>query len=70
MRNEVKETLQYFLKIHAEKKEVAIEPVLYPIVVNLVSKDGTKVYNKAIWEELKATVEGNYDEKNPMSITH
>jgi hypothetical protein len=65
---EVEHTLQYFLKLKTEKKEVTLEPVLYPIVLNLVaqSKRPDKEISVAeIWEQLRFTIEGHYDEKKP-----
>jgi hypothetical protein len=60
--------LQYFLKLKSEKKEITLEPVLYPIVLNLVaqSKRPDKEISVAeIWEQVRATIEGHYDEKKP-----
>jgi hypothetical protein len=66
--SEVEATLQYFLKLKSEKKEITLEPVLYPIVVNLVaqSKRPDKEISVAeIWEQIRADIEGYYDEKKP-----
>ena len=60
--------MQYFLKLKSEKKEITLEPVLYPIVLNLVaqSKRPDKEISVAeIWEQVRATIEGHYDEKKP-----
>src|SRR6187200_1424952 len=53
---EVESTLQYFLKLKSEKKEITLEPILYPIVLNLVvqSKRPDKEITVAeIWEQLR-----------------
>lgn len=65
---EVESTLQYFLKLKSEKKEITLEPILYPIVLNLVvqSKRPDKEITVAeIWEQLRLTIDGHYDEKKP-----
>jgi hypothetical protein len=62
---EIESTLQYFLDTKSEKKEITLEPILHPIVTNLVSRDGNEVSNKAIWEEIKNIIDGHYDEKKP-----
>jgi hypothetical protein len=62
---EIEATLQYFLNLRTEKKEITLEPVLHPIVAKLVSKNGNEISVKAVWEELKDTIEGHYDEKKP-----
>lgn len=66
--SEVETTLQYFLRLKNEKKEVTLEPVLYPIVLNLVAQSKMpykEITVSEIWDTLKATVEGYYDEKRP-----
>ena len=65
---EVEATLQYFLKLKTEKKEITLEPVLYPIVLNLVaqsSRPDKEISVAEIWEQLRAIIEGHYDEKKP-----
>ena len=66
--SEVETTLQYFLKLKTEKKEITLEPLLYPIVLNLVaqsSRPDKEISVAEIWEQVRATIEGHYDEKKP-----
>jgi hypothetical protein len=66
--SEVEATLQYFLKLKTEKKEITLEPVLYPIVLNLVAQScrpDKEISVAEIWEQLRATIDGHYDEKKP-----
>jgi hypothetical protein len=64
--NEVEATLQYFLNLRTEKKEITLEPILHRVVTNLVNRYGTELYVKAIWDELRASIsDGYYDEKKP-----
>jgi hypothetical protein len=62
---EVEITLQTFLNLRTEKKEITLEPVLHPIVANLVSENGTEVSVAMIWEALKNAIDGHYDDKKP-----
>lgn len=64
--NEVEATLQYFLNLRTEKKEITLEPILHRVVTNLVNRYGTQLYVKTIWDELRASIpDGYYDEKKP-----
>jgi hypothetical protein len=65
VQKEVETTLQNFLNLRAEKKEITLEPILHPIVARLVSEEGNEIYVKRIWEEIKVTIEGYSDEKKP-----
>jgi hypothetical protein len=63
---EVEATLQNFLNLRAEKKEITLEPILHPKVARLVSQNGNEIYVKQIWEEIKQTITEEYsDEKKP-----
>jgi hypothetical protein len=65
---EVEGTLRYFLKLKAEKKEITLEPILYPIVLNLFAQSerpDKEIPVAEIWEQLKLTIDGHYDEKKP-----
>ena len=62
----VEATLQKFLDLRAEKKEITLEPVIYPIVANLVSQShNNEVYVKDIWDELKIKIAGISDQNKP-----
>jgi len=64
--NEVEATLQYFLNLRTEKKEITLEPILHRVVANLVNRFGIELYVKTIWEELRTSIpDGYYDEKKP-----
>ena len=54
-----------FLESRAEKKEITLEPILHPIVARLVSEEGNEISVKRIWEEIKETIQGYFDEKRP-----
>jgi hypothetical protein len=64
---EVEETLQYFLNQRNEKKDTMLEPVLHPIVTQLISTNGTnEIYVKEIWEVIvTGGLGGVYEEKKP-----
>jgi hypothetical protein len=62
---EVETTLQNFLNLRTEKKEITLEPILHPIISNLISKEGNEISVGLIWEELKDTIGGSADEKKP-----
>jgi hypothetical protein len=64
--NEVETTLQYFLNLRTEKKEITLEPILHRVVTNLVNRHGNELYVKTIWDELRTSIlDGYYDEKKP-----
>ena len=66
VQKEVETTLQTFLNLRAEKKEITLEPILHPIVTRLVSEEGSEISVKRIWEKIKETItEGYFDEKRP-----
>ena len=65
VQKEVETTLQTFLNLRAEKKEITLEPILHPIVARLVSEEGNEISVKRIWEEIKETIQGYFDEKRP-----
>lgn len=62
---EVESTLQNFVNLRTEKKEITLEPILHPIVSKLVSEEGSEIYVKQIWAAIKETIEGYSDEKKP-----
>ncbi len=63
---DVKSALQEFLDTKNQRKSNLIEAALHPIIVNLVSAFGEKVYNSTIWDRITAgAIEGHYDEKKP-----
>ena len=64
--NEVEATLQYFLNLRTEKKEITLEPILHRVVSRIVNNHGNELYVKTIWDELRASIQdGYYDEKKP-----
>ena len=66
IQKEVEETLQYFLNQRNEKKDAMLEPVLHPIVTELISKGKTnEIYVKDIWEIIINNLGGLYDQKKP-----
>jgi hypothetical protein len=62
---EIETTLQAFLNLRNEKKEITLEPILHPIISNLVSEHGNEISVKQIWGAIKETIEGYCDEKRP-----
>ena len=59
-------TLQYFLNLRTEKKEITLEPILHHVVTNLVNRYGNELYVKTIWDELRTSItDGYYDDKKP-----
>ena len=63
---EVEQTLQYFLNLKSDKKEITIEPVLHQVVRKLVNEYGYTLYVKTIWDQLRASIQdGYYDDKKP-----
>ena len=64
--SEVERTLQTFLdRKNKQKKNISIEPVVYGIVVNLVSRLGKVVSTSQMWNSIKANIEGYADDKRP-----
>ena len=64
--SEVENTLQAFLdRKNKQKKNTAIEPVIYGIVVDLVSRLGNVVSTSQVWHAIKDSIPGSYDEKKP-----
>ena len=53
------------MNLRAEKKETTLEPILHPRVTRLVSEEGNEIYVKRIWEVIKETIQGYFDEKRP-----
>lgn len=63
---EVKSTLQMFLdRKNKRKKNTAIEPVIYGIVLDLVSRLGKTISTSQVWHAIKDSIPGSYDEKKP-----
>jgi hypothetical protein len=62
---EVETTLQNFLNLRTEKKEITLEPILHPIVSGLVTEYGNELYVKTIWDTIKEVIGGYSDEKRP-----
>ena len=64
--SEIETTLQYFLNLRTEKKEITLEPILHRVVSRLVNNHGNELYVKTIWDELRASIpDGYYDDKRP-----
>jgi hypothetical protein len=56
---EVEISLQSFLNLRTEKKEIALEPVLFPIINGLVSGIRNKeIYAKDIRQKIKEEIAG------------
>ena len=51
---EIRSALKEFLDAKNQKKSNLIEAALHPIIVNLVSTLGEKVYSSSIWNRIKA----------------
>jgi hypothetical protein len=74
---EVETTLQSFLNLRNEKKEITLEPILHPIITNLISerskqreefgepKNPNEIFVKEIWDSIKGTIQGYSDERRP-----
>jgi hypothetical protein len=64
--DEVKPTLQIFLdRKNKRKKNTAIEPVIYGIILDLVSRLGKTISTSQVWHAIKDSIPGTYDEKKP-----
>lgn len=65
--DEVKSTLQAFLdRKNKRKKNTAIEPVIYGLVVDLVSRFGKIIPTSQVWSAITSGgVSGLYDSKKP-----
>jgi hypothetical protein len=63
---EVEKTLQTFLdRKNKRKKNTAIEPVIYCVVVDIVSRFGRMISTSQMWNTIKDSIPGSYDEKKP-----
>lgn len=63
---EVVKTLQYFLNIRNEKKDISIEPILCSLTLSLMSdKKTSEVYLKDAWAQLKTKIKGYSDGNKP-----
>jgi hypothetical protein len=63
---EIKSTAQAFLdEKNKRKKSTSIEPVIYGIVVDLVSKQGKQLYFNQIWQAITNGIHGKPDDKKP-----
>jgi DNA adenine methylase Dam len=63
---EIRSTSQSFLdEKNKRKKSTSIEPVIYGIVVDLVSKEGNQLYLNRIWQAIMDGIPGKPDEKKP-----
>ena len=64
---EVKSALQTFLdRKNKRKKNIAIEPVIYGLVVDLVSRLGKTVTTSQVWNAIiSGGIPGSYDSKKP-----
>ena len=64
-RKEIEQTLQYFLDIKNKRKGQTLEAVIYPIVLDAVSKHGETISSTELWGLIIDSLEGERDEKNP-----
>jgi hypothetical protein len=59
---EVVTTLQYFLNMRNEKKDLSIEPILCKLTIDLMNDiKKNEIYLKDAWEEFKRAVKGHSD---------
>lgn len=64
--HEIERTFDTFLRIKSEKKEFTLEAALVPIIIDLMDQSFTrKVIFRDIWDKIKSTIPGHYDEKRP-----
>lgn len=62
----IAKALKRFLdKKNRRKKNVSIEPVIYGIIMDMVSKYGLTLWVSDIWDEIMNNVGGVYDPKKP-----
>ena len=65
IQKEVVATLQSFIDLKNEKKEVTIEHVLSPIVKKLIDTHGFEFPSQELWSSIKENIPGKQDEKKP-----
>jgi hypothetical protein len=64
--DEIQKTFDIFLKIKSDKKEFTLEAALVPIIVQLMEESFTrKIIFPEIWEKVKTTIPGHFDERRP-----
>ncbi|HJR85005.1 MAG TPA: hypothetical protein VJ772_06505 [Nitrososphaeraceae archaeon] len=63
--NEVGLTLQHFLDIKNKRKGQTLEAVIYPIVLDAVSKHGKVISSTELWGLIIESLDGQMDEKKP-----
>jgi hypothetical protein len=61
---EIETALQSFIDIKNERKENSLEAMIYPEIVNAVSKHGNVITSSEIWHYITSTLEGDLDQKN------
>ena len=53
--------MSFLDKKNERKKNTSIDPVLYEIVVNLISGKGERIYNSLIWQAIQDNISGFTD---------
>ena len=61
---ELEQTLQYFLNVKNKRKQNSKEALVYPIVKDLIAKNGLRIDPGMIWDEIISSFEGQIDDKN------
>jgi hypothetical protein len=65
VQKEVEEVLQRFLEEKSDRKGTGIEAALHPISVNLVSAYGNEISVGQLWQAIRDSIDGHYNENNP-----
>jgi hypothetical protein len=58
---ELEETLQHFIDIKNNRKQTSQEAVIYPIIINAISKYGNEIASSQLWNEITESLEGHFD---------
>ena len=62
---EIETALQHFLDTKNERKKNSLEAVIYPIVINAISRYGTEIETGQIWTLIVGSLDGEGDASKP-----
>jgi energy-coupling factor transporter ATP-binding protein EcfA2 len=62
---EIEAALQTFLLQKNQRKESTIEAALCPIIANEISQYGNELSASRLWQSIKDSIDGTYDERKP-----
>jgi hypothetical protein len=59
--NEIENALRHFLDLKNNRKDDSLEALIYPIIVDIVSRYGNEISTSLLWDHIARSIDGYFD---------